>query len=120
VCCALGFNADLASGKEKNMNIRNLVVVVVVMARLVPQVGYAEGKPIGKHSQDEIRKACNAAGGELLGISEHGSYGCEVASNGTMILCNKNQECKGYTSARSNADRKRVLNGLRLSKKQLK
>ena len=37
-------------------------------------------------SKDEIKKACNAAGGELLGGSESGSYGCENHSNGTMVL----------------------------------
>jgi hypothetical protein len=103
-----------------NMSIRNLAVVVLMIAGLAPQVSWAEGKPIGKHSQEDIRKACNAAGGDLLGISEYGSYGCEVASKGTMILCNKNQECTGYTSARSNSDRKRVLAGLRLNTKTLK
>jgi hypothetical protein len=46
-----------------------------------------------------------------------GSYGCEVASKGTMILCNKDGNCTGYTPARTRTDRNKVLNSLRLKAK---
>ena len=77
----------------------------------------AEERNLGKHSQDEIRKACNAAGGDLLGVSDSGSYGCEVGDKGTMILCNKNQQCTGYTSAKTHSDHNKILNSLKLKVK---
>ena len=80
---------------------------------------FAAEKNIGKHSQEEIRTACNAAGGDLLGVSESGSYGCEVPSKGTMVLCNKNQECTGYTPARTRLDRYKVLISLELDDVEL-
>src|SRR5579864_5103322 len=43
----------------------------------------------GTHSKDEIRNACNAVGGDLLGVSDSGSYGCENSNKGTLVLCNK-------------------------------
>ncbi|WP_152664118.1 hypothetical protein [Sphingomonas sp. SRS2] len=57
-----------------------------------------------KATKDQVRSACNKAGGELLGISEFGSYGCDNGANGGgMILCNKNSECQTYTASRSTA-----------------
>lgn len=61
-----------------------------------------------KATKDQVRSACNKAGGELLGISEFGSYGCDNGANGGgMILCNKNSECETYTASRSVAQTKR-------------
>lgn len=55
-----------------------------------------------KATKEQVRSACNKAGGELLGISEYGSYGCDNGANGGgMILCNKNSECETYTASRS-------------------
>src|SRR5215475_2223127 len=87
--------------------------LALVVAMAAPAT-VAEERNLGKHSQDEIKNACNKAGGELLGVSDLGSYGCEVADKGTMILCNKNNECTGYTSARTASQRKSVLNSLGL------
>jgi hypothetical protein len=78
---------------------------------------FAGEKDLGKHSQDEIKDACNAAGGELLGVSNLGSYGCEVPSKGTLIICNKSGKCTGYTSARTRSDHNRILRSLNLSGK---
>ncbi len=91
--------------------------VCAVIGALATPTAFAEEKNIGKHSQAEIRSACNAAGGQLLGVSDLGSYGCEVASKGTMILCNKDQDCTGYTPARTKSDRKKVLANLNLGVK---
>ena len=82
--------------------MRNLMIAgISTIALLATTAAFAEGKSIGKHSQDEIKSACNAAGGELLGVSDLGSYGCEVASSGAMILCNKSNDCTAYSSART-------------------
>ena len=91
----------------------SLLIIAISMLLLAP-AALAEERNLGKHSQDEIKNACNAAGGELLGISEQGSYGCEVADKGTMILCNKNQQCTGYTPARTRSDHNKILNSLKL------
>lgn len=61
-----------------------------------------------KATKEQVRSACNKAGGELLGISEYGSYGCDNGANGGgMILCNKNSECETYTASRSVAQTRR-------------
>ena len=85
-----------------------------IMGAFVPPVS-ADEQNISNHSQGEIRGACNAAGGTLLGVSDSGSYGCELASKGTMILCNKAGNCTGYTTAQTKADGNKVLNSLKLS-----
>lgn len=93
-----------------------LTALVVAAILAAPQAS-AEERNLGKHSQNEIRDACNKAGGELLGVSDLGSYGCEVADKGTMILCNKNNECTGYTPARTRSQRAKILNDLKLTEK---
>jgi hypothetical protein len=91
-------------------------VAFAMLAALATTTASAAEKDLGKHSPDEIKNACNAAGGELLGFSELGSYGCEVASTGAMILCNKNQNCTGYTAARTKSDRNKILSSIHLRK----
>jgi hypothetical protein len=91
----------------------SLLILATLLILLAP-AAVAEERNLGKHSQDEIKNACNAAGGELLGVSEQGSYGCEVADKGTMILCNKNQQCTGYTPARTRSEHNKILNSLKL------
>jgi len=93
------------------------VIAIAAIAAVMMPTASAEEKNLGKHSKDEIRNACNAAGGELLGVSDSGSYGCEVASKGTMILCNKDGNCTGYTPARTRADHRRILESLKLTEK---
>jgi hypothetical protein len=96
--------------------MRNLIIAgVSTIAFFATTMAFAEEKDIGKHSQDEIRKACNAAGGDLIGVSDSGIYGCEVKRKGTMILCNKNQDCTGYTPLRTSAERRNLLGALNLS-----
>ncbi len=95
------------------------IIAFAIMLAFATSTAFADEKNIGNHSKDEIKNACNAAGGELLGVSDLGSYGCEVASKGTMILCNKNGNCTGYTSARTRSDHKRILDSLKLTDKRV-
>lgn len=74
-------------------------------------------KKLGKHSQDEIKNACNANGGELLGVSDSGSYGCDYGEGGPLILCNKKQDCTGYVFARTKADHQKLLGALKTTSK---
>jgi hypothetical protein len=83
-----------------------LVFAVTVLA--------LEQHDLGKHSKAEIRKACNAAGGELLGVSDSGAYGCENHAKGTLILCDKNSNCTGWTPLKTPADRKHLLDTIKL------
>ena len=92
-------------------------IAFVIMGTFLTPTVFAAEKDLGKHSQDEIKNACNAAGGELLGVSDLGSYGCEGASKGTMILCNKGGNCTGYTPARTRSDHNKILNSLNLGAK---
>ena len=74
----------------------------------------ASAEPM-KARKEQVRTACNNAGGELLGISEFGRYGCDNTKNGSgMILCNKKSECTPYTSSRKRSDVRRMKDFLRL------
>jgi hypothetical protein len=90
--------------------MRNLIfgvsTIVFVMVLSTP-MAFAE-KSLGKHSQGEVRDACNAGGGELLGVSDLGSYGCEFADQDVLILCNKNQECTAYKAGAPRRDVRRI------------
>jgi hypothetical protein len=107
---------------EKNrqgsmLHLKTSVVCLIAFAILgliaTPRA-FAEERDLGNHSKNEIKNACNAAGGELLGISESGSYGCEVASKGTMILCNKSGNCTGYAPVLTRGDHNKILNSLHI------
>ena len=75
---------------------------LAALAIAMPMTGAQAAKI--KATKDQVRSACNKAGGELLGISEFGSYGCDNGANGGgMILCNKNSECQTYSASRSTA-----------------
>lgn len=93
------------------------IIVFAIIGAVATPAAFASEKNLGNHSQDEIKKACNAAGGDLLGVSDLGSYGCEVPSKGTMILCNKSGNCTGYTPALTQPDRNRILDSLKLNAK---
>ena len=89
------------------------VISVLTLALGVTVFALNEHK-LGKHSQQEIKDACNAVGGKLLGVSDSGSYGCENEDKGTLVLCNSNSECTGWTPARTAADRKHILDVIKL------
>ena len=95
------------------------VVIFAIIGTLAMSMAFADEKNLGKHSQDEIKKACNAAGGDLLGVSDLGSYGCEVPDKGTMILCNKAGNCTGYTPAMTRASHNKILGSLKLNGKSV-
>jgi hypothetical protein len=78
-----------------SIKIAVYLIAISMVGTLAIPAAFADEKDLGKHSQDEIRKACNAVGGDLLGVSELGSYGCENPSKGTMVLCNKAGNCTG-------------------------
>jgi hypothetical protein len=99
------------------MKIAICIIALTVIGVVSPYSAFGDAKDLGKHSQDQIKNACNAAGGDLLGVSELGSYGCEVPSKGTMVLCNKDGNCTGYTPLRTRTDRNKVLNVLGLKVK---
>lgn len=83
----------------------------------VPAPAFADTVNLGKHASGEIRDKCNAVGGDLIGSpdSATGSYGCDNGKNGGgMVLCNKNQQCTGYTAARTRADIGRIASKLHL------
>jgi hypothetical protein len=92
--------------------IRTSALVVVMAART--QSVFAEEHTLGHHNRAEIEKACSDAKGVPLDGGKTGSYGCEVPSKGTMVLCNKHESCTGYTPARTQKSRDKVLRSLRL------
>lgn len=87
---------------------------MVFFAILASSPARAAEVNLGTHSPDAIKSACNASGGTLLGFSESGSYGCENSTTGGMVLCNKNQQCTGYTPARTRSEIKRLRNSMKL------
>lgn len=68
----------------------------------------------GTYTPAEISKACTDRGGEVLGIDEHGHYGCDNAKDNTVILCNNKGKCKGFLPAITPAAKNKVLSGLGL------
>lgn len=83
--------------------MKTISFALSLAALAMPMTAAQAGKI--KASKEQVRSACNKAGGELLGISEFGSYGCDNGANGGgMILCNKNSECQTYTASRSRAE----------------
>ena len=102
----------------RNWTIVAVTIALATMGAVVAPPAFAQEKEMaGKHSKEQVRKACNDAGGELLGVSDSGSYGCEVASKGTMILCNKNEKCTAYLPARTEPERAKVFGSLKLGAK---
>jgi hypothetical protein len=96
--------------------MRNLMITgLATLALFATSAAFAK-ETTGKGSQGAVRNFCNSQGGDLLGVSDSGSYGCEVASTGVLILCNKSDSCTVYTSART-AARNRVFRLLNASVK---
>ena len=85
------------------------IVALAIVAAITTPAALAKQIDLGKHGQDEIKSACNAHGGELLGVSDSGAYGCEYADTGTLILCDKNGNCTGYTEAHTRAQGQKIL-----------
>ena len=88
--------------------MRHIIIAGVNIIALLGITPALAAEKHGKYSQATVRAACNANGGELLGISDLGSYGCEF-TNGAMVLCNKNSDCTIYTAMRVRTQRNRVL-----------
>jgi len=86
-------------------------VVVVTSALAILTWTSASAREFHGHgSREDVRRFCNERGGELLGISEFGSYGCELA-DGTLILCN-NGNCTIYTPLVNNSKRRGIVGQL--------
>jgi hypothetical protein len=105
---------DEAGPREANMRKATVGIMSLLMLVLTMTLFALNEHKLGKHSQQEIKDACNAVGGKLLGVSDSGSYGCENDNAGTLVLCNNNNECTGWTSARTSADRKHILATIKL------
>ena len=88
--------------------------LVVIAATFALSAAALNQVPLGKHSQDEIKNACNAVGGTLLGVSDSGAYGCENDKAGTLVLCSKDQQCTGWVPARTRGTRDRILDSFKL------
>ena len=88
--------------------MRKIIIAGVSAMALLGTTSAFAAQKHGKYSQQTVRAACNATGGELLGVSDLGSYGCEF-TNGAMVLCNKNSDCTIYTAARVRSQRNRTL-----------
>jgi hypothetical protein len=95
-------------------NLAFVALATVAFSTLCAVPAIAAEKNLGKISKDDLRTACNKAGGTLLGVSDSGSYGCENEKTGGMILCNKQTECTGYTPAKTNAEINRITEGMDL------
>jgi len=85
------------------------IAALTITGAMATPAAFAKKIDLGKHGQDEIKNTCNAHGGELLGVSDSGSYGCEYADSDTLILCNKSGSCTGYTSAKTVPQGQKIL-----------
>jgi hypothetical protein len=93
-------------GSLRNVTLNLLAFTLIGVA---PTAFAAEHVLSGKHSQADIKAACNKAGGQLLGVSDSGSYGCEVESTGGLIICNKAQTCTAYRQAQTKSDLDKII-----------
>ena len=82
-------------------SIRNRIATVAIIAissmSLVPTVAFAELIDIrAKPSQAELKKTCDAIGGESFETFE--TFGCRNPKKGTNVSCLKydDQSCAGY------------------------
>lgn len=69
----------------------------------------------GKHTPEQIKAACDKVGGEYFPQGQSGTYGCENHKNGSMVLCNKENKCTGYTQARTVKDNSKIIRDLKLN-----
>ena len=76
------------------MRARALLGAAVIAASFIPAPAWA-----AKYSPAQVKKYCNAIGGELLGFDEHGHYGCDGGADHAMVLCNKSNTCTVYRMA---------------------
>jgi hypothetical protein len=70
------------------MKVGFTLLAFLAVGMVADSSAYAAERDMGKISQADLRKACNNVGGDLLGVSDSGSYGCEDNTSGNMILCN--------------------------------
>jgi hypothetical protein len=86
------------------------IIALAMAGAIVAPRAFAANNP-----KDEMRKACNAAGGELLIAGETGPYGC-ISNKGGVILCSKNGNCASYTPSRSWTDQAKMLELFKVAK----
>jgi hypothetical protein len=98
----------------RNWTITVLTIIAfLVVGAFVTSTAFATERDLGTITKGDLAKACNAAGGDLLGVSDSGSYGCEVGSKDVLILCNKDSKCTGFTAARTRADHNKIMGVLK-------
>ena len=85
------------------------VIAFAIVGAFATQGAFAKEISLGNHSAEEISGLCHAHGGEFLGVSDSGAYGCEYKDSDTLILCNKSGNCTGYTAAKTRAQGQRIL-----------
>jgi hypothetical protein len=86
------------------MKVGFTLLAFLAVGMVAASSAYAAERDMGKISQADLRNACNNVGGDLLGVSDSGSYGCEDNQSGNMILCNKDSNCTLFTPARTHSD----------------
>jgi len=91
--------------------MRTLIMAATTLVLLASTDAFAAREVHGHGTREEVRAFCNRAGGELLGISEFGSYGCEL-SDGTLILCNGGS-CTIYVPSKNAAQRRKIIGAFR-------
>jgi hypothetical protein len=101
---------------NNGMKVGFTLLAFLAVGMVPASSAYAAERDMGKISKDDLRTACNNVGGDLLGVSDSGSYGCEDNKSGNMILCNKDSNCTLFTPARSHSDH---IKGLKVFNPQL-
>lgn len=88
------------------------LVTVLVATYISPTAAAKELS--GTYSPEQIKGACDKVGGEYFPQGQTGTYGCENHKNGSMVLCNKENKCTGYTQSRTRRDDNRIVRDLKL------
>jgi hypothetical protein len=73
-----------------------ILIIALVMCGVLSSEGWALRIQLGRHSSNEIKRACGAAGGDFSTFA-NGAYACSKICDGGIceVACSSNGNCTG-------------------------
>ncbi len=96
------------------MSHSRLVICIAVLAAVWFSSATLAKELAGKYTPEQVKSACDRVGGEYFPQGQSGTYGCENHNNGSMVLCNKDNKCEGYTQTRTTKENCKIIRDLTL------
>lgn len=92
------------------MSKTKLMAFVAVLAALsLSSTALADNKLNGRYSAEHVKSRCDEVGGDFIGPTTKGSYGCVNNKNGAMVMCDKNQECFGFDATKKAKETRKIV-----------